>query len=102
MFSEENKYHVDFKTEIKGYYIRGEEEYNTTGIISIQSKALKGHAEKLKEKLNYALKEANDAKLAQKEEKEQMINFKERMDKPPLKLSTPRRSNRLNLKLPIE
>ena len=35
-------------------------------MISIQNKALKGNAEKLKEKLNCALKEANDAKLDQK------------------------------------
>ena len=32
----------------------------------VQSKALKDHAEKLKEKLNYALKEANDSKWLRK------------------------------------
>ena len=44
-------------------------------IISVQSKALKGHTEKLKYKLNYSLKEANDAKISQKEEKDQEIKF---------------------------
>ena len=38
-------------------------------MISVQSKALKGHAEKLKETLNYVLKKANVEKLANKEEK---------------------------------
>ena len=32
-----------------------------------QSKAVKFHAEKLKEKLNYAMREGNDEKLDQKE-----------------------------------
>ena len=32
-------------------------------------------AEKLKEKLNYALKEANDAKLNKKEGKDQVLHF---------------------------
>ena len=45
-------------------------------MISFQSKVVKGHAAKLKEKLNYALKEANDAKLDQKERKCQVLNFK--------------------------
>ena len=39
---------------------------NAIRIIYFQSKALKVHAEKLKEKLNCALKEDNDEKLAQK------------------------------------
>ena len=50
-------------------------------IISVQSKALKGHGENVKENLNYALKEANDVKLAQKYEKYQVLNFQGRMDK---------------------
>ena len=62
-FSEENKYQVDLKTETKGYYARKEIEDNAIRIISTQRKALKCHVEKLKEKLNYAFKEANDAKL---------------------------------------
>ena len=44
---------------------------------------MKDHAEKSKEKLNYSLKEANDAKLAQKEEKQQVIVLQEIMDKNP-------------------
>ena len=39
-------------------------------MISVKSKALIFHAEELKENLNYALKEANDAKLLQKEDKD--------------------------------
>ena len=66
-------------------------------IIYVQNKALKGYAEKLKEKLNYALKEANDAKLAQKEEKYQVLDFQERTDKTILKLATPKSSARLNI-----
>ena len=66
-FSEENKAHVNLQTETKGDEIREEIDDNAIRIISVQSKALKGHAAKLKEKLKCALKEANDAKLAQKE-----------------------------------
>ena len=36
-------------------------------VIPVQRKSLKGHAENLKEELNYAPKESNDTKLAQKE-----------------------------------
>ena len=39
---------------------------NAIRIISVQIKALKGHAGKLKEELNYALNKANDAKLDHK------------------------------------
>ena len=40
-------------------------------MISVQSKALKGHAENLKEMFTYSLKEANDGNLDQKDEKNQ-------------------------------
>ena len=36
---------------------------------------LKGHAEKLKEKLTYALKEANDGNLDHKEDKNQALDL---------------------------
>ena len=65
--------------------------------ISSQSKLLKFHAEKLKEKFNYALNKANDAKLAQKEGKYQVLYFQERMDKIILKLSTLERPACLNV-----
>ena len=42
-------------------------EDNTIRTISSESKALKGHTEQLKEKLNFALQEAYDVKLDQKE-----------------------------------
>ena len=54
--SEENKYHVDLKTQTKGNDIREEIKDNSIRIISVQSKELKGHAEKLKEELNYVMK----------------------------------------------
>ena len=54
-------------------------------MIYVQSKALKGHVAKFKENLTYALKEDNDD---QKEDKKQVLNFKERMVKIILKLST--------------
>ena len=57
-------------------------------IISVKSKALKGHAEKLNKNLNYALKEANDAKLAQKEERDQVLDLQQRITKTILKQST--------------
>ena len=57
---------VDLKIETKGYYTREEVKDNKIRRISVQRKALKGHAANLKEKLNYALKEADDAKLSQK------------------------------------
>ena len=46
-------------------------------MIYFQIKSLKGHTEKLKENLNYAPKEANDANLAQKEEKYQVLYLQE-------------------------
>ena len=63
---------------------------------------MKVHVENLKEKLNYALKEANYAKLSQKEEKDQVLDFQERMDKTILKLSTLKTSARLNMQRLIE
>ena len=38
-------------------------EDNVIRTISVQSKALKGHEEKLKEAFNFSLREANDEKL---------------------------------------
>ena len=43
-FSEENKYHVELKTETKGDYIREEIKDNIIRKIYIQRNALKGHA----------------------------------------------------------
>ena len=65
-FSKENKAHIDLKTETEGYDIREEIEDNAIRMISVQRKALEVHAAKFKEKLNYELKEANDAKPPQK------------------------------------
>ena len=48
--------------------------------------------------MNYALKEANDTKLPQKEEKGQVLDFKEHMDKIVLKLETLKISTCLNMK----
>ena len=44
-------------------------------MIYVQSKALQAHAEKLKGRLHYALKEANYGNMDQKEEKNQVLNF---------------------------
>ena len=52
-------------------------------MIYFQSNELRGHTEKLKEKLNFELKEANDAKMFHKEEKYQGIDLKELMNPPP-------------------
>ena len=49
-------------------------------------------------KENYALKEANDAKLSHKQEKYQVIYLQELMDIIILKLSTLKISARLNMK----
>ena len=68
-FSEVGEAHVYLKTETKGYNIKEAIENNAIRIISVQSKALKVHTAKLKEKSNCAPKEADDAKLDQKEEK---------------------------------
>ena len=73
-------------------------EDNTIRIISVQSKSVKGHAEKLKINLNYALKEANDTILYQKEEKYQVIYLQELTKNNP-KLATLKRSTRLNIRL---
>ena len=45
--SEENKSHADLKIETKGHDIRKEIKYNSIRIISVQSKSVKGHAEKM-------------------------------------------------------
>ena len=66
-------------------------------MISVQSKSLKGHAEKLKEYFTYELKEANDGNLDQKEEKNQLLNFQERMVKIILKPATLNISVSLNI-----
>ena len=87
-FLEESKSHIYLKTEIKGYYIREETKDNTIRIIYDQSKALKGHVEKLKENFNYALKEAKNEKMSRKAEKDQVINSREQMGKTILKLAT--------------
>ena len=55
IFSEENKAHVDFKKkEVND--IKEEIKDNAIRIISVQSKSLKGHAEKLNGELNHAIK----------------------------------------------
>ena len=66
-------------------------------MISVQIKSLKGHAEKLKEYFTYELKEANDGNLDQKEEKNQLLNFQERMSKIILKLATLKISAHFNI-----
>ena len=48
-FSEENKSHIDLKTETRGYDTIKEIKDNTIRMISAQSKSFKVHAEKLKE-----------------------------------------------------
>ena len=78
---EGGKAHVDLKIETKGYDIREKIKDNTIRIISVQSKALKGHAENLKERFNYALKEATYAKLTHKDERYQVLDLLERMGK---------------------
>ena len=54
-FSEENKAHADLKTETKENDTSEKIEDNAIRIISVHSKLLKDHAEKLREELNYAL-----------------------------------------------
>ena len=49
-------------------------------MISVQSKALKGRSEQLKGKLNCTLKEDKDAKLARKEQTDQVLDFKAHME----------------------
>ena len=60
---------------------------------------MKGHAEKLNEKLNYALKEDNYEKLDQKYEKDQVLDLKGRMEKIILKLSTLKSTACLNMQI---
>ena len=63
---------------------------------------MKVHAEKLKEKFNYALKEANDEKLDQKEGKYQVLNAQEWMVKTILKPSTLKSSTPFHMQKMIE
>ena len=63
-------------------------------MIYVQNKALKGHAENLKEKFTYSLKEANDGNLDQKENKNQLH---ERMGEIIQKLATLNILVRLNI-----
>ena len=97
-FSEQKKSHIDLKIENKRNVIREDIEDNAIRIISVQSKVLKVHAEKVKENLHYALKEANDEKMPQEEEKGKLLDFQERMDKIILKPSTLKSSTSLNMK----
>ena len=80
-FSEEKKSHSGLKTETKRDYFKSEIEGNAIIIIAVQSKALKLHTSTLKEKLNYALKGVNDAKLSQNEEKDQVLYLKDHTEK---------------------
>ena len=66
-------------------------------MISVQSKALKRHAEKLKENFTYVLKEANDGYKNQKEEQNQFLYLQEQMGKIFLKLATLNISASLNI-----
>ena len=93
----ENKSHVYLKTETKGDDIREEIKDNTITMISVQSKALKVHAEKLKVKFTYALKEANDGNLDQKEEKNQLLHLQKGMGEIILKLAILKILVRLNI-----
>ena len=97
--SDGNKSHVYIKTETKGDDIRKEIKDNAIRIISVQSKSLEGHAEKVKENLNCVMKEYNFEKLDHKEEKDQGINAEERMVKTILKLATLKSSFRFNMQL---
>ena len=58
---------------------------------------MKDHAEKLKGKFTYALKEANYGNMYQKDEKNQLLNLQERMSKIILELGTLKISDRLNI-----
>ena len=80
-FSEVKKSHTYLRAENKGYDTRKKIKDNRIRVIDVQRKALNGHAENLIEKLNYALKEANDAKLDQKREKDQVLNLQEHFGK---------------------
>ena len=62
-------------------------------MISFQIRAWKGVAAKLKGNFTYLLKEANDGNLDHKEEKNQLLNFQERMGKIILKLAILKISN---------
>ena len=93
----ERKNHLELKTETKGDDIKEEIKYHKIRIISFQNKALKGHAEHLKENFNCALKEANNAKLSQKEEKDVVLDLQKRMEKATPKLATLKSSIYLNM-----
>ena len=56
----------------------------------------------MKEKCNYELNEANDAKLAQKQKRDQVLHLYTRMDKKILKLTTLKSFARLNMQRVIE
>ena len=79
-FSEENKAHAVLKTGTKESDIREEIEDNAIRKTSVQSKSLKGHAEKLNEEFNHAMKQANYLKLALDEEKYQVLDCQENTD----------------------
>ena len=93
----ENKSHVYLKTETKGDDIREKIKDNKIIMISVKSKAVKGHAAKLKEKFTYALKESNYGNMDHKEEKNQFINLQKRMGKIIIKLATLKISVCLNI-----
>ena len=78
----ENKTHVELKEETKLYNIREEVEDNAIRIIAVHGKTLKGHASKLEKKFNFALKKVIYAKLAHKEERNQVLDFQEQIAPP--------------------
>ena len=58
--------------------------------------------QKSSKNLNYVLKDANDEKLSQREEKYQVLDFQERMEKTILKLATLKRSTHFSMQQLIE
>ena len=63
----------------------------------VQIKALKSHVETLKWELNYSLEEDNDSKVYQQEEKYQVVDLQELMDKTILKPAALNRSAHFNM-----
>ena len=77
----ENKAQLDLKTETKGDDNKKEIRDTSIRIMYVQSKACRVNPVSFKGKMNYAIKEANDAKLAQKQDKGHVIYLKEQTEK---------------------
>uniref|UniRef100_A0A7S4JL07 Uncharacterized protein n=1 Tax=Odontella aurita TaxID=265563 RepID=A0A7S4JL07_9STRA len=93
--SSENKLLLDSKIRLEGEMSKNEKSKFTS--LDDEISNLSRQTRDLTEKLSNTRKEATDAKVAQEEEKDQVLDLQARMDKTILQLATLKSSTRVNM-----